>query len=45
MKNIERHGGRICVPKMAIPKMGWLAYAEDSVGNVFGIMEPDENAT
>jgi predicted enzyme related to lactoylglutathione lyase len=45
MKNIERHGGRICVPKMAIPKMGWLAYAEDSAGNVFGIMEPDENAT
>ena len=43
-RKIERYGGRICVPKMAIPKMGWLAYAEDSAGNVFGIMEPDENA-
>jgi predicted enzyme related to lactoylglutathione lyase len=29
---------------MAIPKMGWLAYAQDPAGNVFGLMEPDENA-
>jgi predicted enzyme related to lactoylglutathione lyase len=29
---------------MAIPKMGWLAYAQDPQGNVFGIMEPDANA-
>jgi uncharacterized protein len=43
-KKIEQHGGKICVPKMAIPKMGWLAYAEDPAGNVFGIMEPDANA-
>ena len=37
-------GGDICVPKMAIPKMGWLAYGQDPAGNVFGIMEPDPNA-
>ncbi|HEY8834429.1 MAG TPA: VOC family protein [Chthoniobacterales bacterium] len=43
-KKIEQRGGRICVPKMAIPKMGWLAYAEDPAGNVFGIMEPDPNS-
>jgi predicted enzyme related to lactoylglutathione lyase len=29
---------------MAIPKIGWLAYAEDPAGNVFGIIEPDTNA-
>jgi predicted enzyme related to lactoylglutathione lyase len=29
---------------MAILKVGWLAYAEDPAGNVFGIIEPDENA-
>jgi predicted enzyme related to lactoylglutathione lyase len=29
---------------MAIPKIGWLAYAEDPQGNVFGILEPDEKA-
>jgi len=29
---------------MAIPGVGWLAYAQDPVGNVFGILEPDTNA-
>ena len=44
ISRIEHRGGRICVPKMAIPKVGWLAYAEDPAGNVFGIIEPDTNA-
>jgi uncharacterized protein len=44
INKIEQRGGKICVPKMAIPKIGWLAYAEDPQGNVFGIMEPDEEA-
>jgi predicted enzyme related to lactoylglutathione lyase len=44
IKNLEERGGKICVPKMAIPKIGWLAYAEDPAGNVFGLMEPDSNA-
>jgi predicted enzyme related to lactoylglutathione lyase len=29
---------------MAIPNIGWLAYAADPAGNVFGIIEPDANA-
>jgi len=45
IKEIEEHGGKICVPKMAIPKIGWLAYAQDPAGNVFGIIEPDTNPT
>ena len=44
IKKIEQRGGKICVPKMAIPKVGWLAYAEDPDGNVFGIIEPDTKA-
>jgi predicted enzyme related to lactoylglutathione lyase len=44
IEKIERRGGKICVPKMAIPKIGWLAYAQDPAGNVFGIIEPDEKA-
>jgi len=44
IKKIEERGGRICVPKMAIPRVGWLAYAEDPQGNVFGIVEPDSKA-
>jgi predicted enzyme related to lactoylglutathione lyase len=45
INKIEQSGGKICVPKMAIPKVGWLAYAEDPRGNVFGIIEPDTSAT
>jgi uncharacterized protein len=44
IKKIEQRGGKICVPKMAIPKIGWLAYAADPAGNVFGILQPDETA-
>jgi uncharacterized protein len=44
IKKIEQGGGKICVPKMAIPKVGRLAYAEDPAGNVFGIIEPNANA-
>ena len=25
LRKIEKQGGRICVPKMAIPTIGWLA--------------------
>ena len=44
IKEIEKCGGRICVPKMTIPKVGWLAYAQDPAANVFGILQPDTNA-
>ncbi|HXD31325.1 MAG TPA: hypothetical protein VN643_09420 [Pyrinomonadaceae bacterium] len=38
------NGGSIAVPTMAIPGMGWLAYCKDTEGNIFGMMQPDENA-
>jgi predicted enzyme related to lactoylglutathione lyase len=44
IKKIEQSGGEICVPEMAIPKVGWLAFAEDPASNVFGIIEPNEKA-
>jgi predicted enzyme related to lactoylglutathione lyase len=44
IRKIEQRGGKICVPKMAIPKVGWLAYAQDPADNVFGIIEPDADA-
>jgi predicted enzyme related to lactoylglutathione lyase len=37
-------GGTIVLPKMAIPGVGWLAYAKDPEGNIFGIMQPDSAA-
>lgn len=41
---ITAAGGKITVPKMAIPTVGWLAYFQDTEGNTFGIMEEDESA-
>ena len=40
IKKIEESGGRICVPKMQIPSVGWLAYAEDPAGNIVGVIQP-----
>jgi predicted enzyme related to lactoylglutathione lyase len=44
IKKIKERGGDLCVPTMAIPGIGWLAYAQDPAGNVFGILQPDESA-
>jgi uncharacterized protein len=37
-------GGKLVVPKMAIPGAGYLAYCRDTEGNVSGIMHPDKDA-
>jgi uncharacterized protein len=41
---IEKLGGKICVPKMAVPKMGYFAVCQDTENNGFGIWESDRNA-
>jgi len=42
--NITKHGGKVVVPKMAIPGVGYLAYCSDTEGNVFGVMQADKTA-
>jgi hypothetical protein len=37
-------GGTIVVPKMPIPSVGWLTYAKDTEGNIFGMMQNDPAA-
>jgi predicted enzyme related to lactoylglutathione lyase len=37
-------GAAVCVPKMAVPGVGWLAYVRDPDGNMFGMMQVDANA-
>ena len=37
-------GGIVVVPKMPIPGVGWLAYAKDTEGNLFGMLQPDATA-
>ena len=44
VKKIEESGGKIALPKMPIPGIGWLAYAVDLDGNTFGIMQTDPSA-
>jgi len=41
---IEANGGKVIVPKMPIPTVGYLAYCQDTEGNIFGIMQSDPNA-
>jgi predicted enzyme related to lactoylglutathione lyase len=42
--SIQKAGGTLVVPKMAIPGVGWLAYCNDPEGNTFGIMQEDSAA-
>jgi predicted enzyme related to lactoylglutathione lyase len=41
---ISGAGGKVLVPKVAIPGVGWLAMCLDTEGNKFGLMENDPNA-
>lgn len=44
MTQVLAQGGQLALAKMAIPAVGWLAYAKDTEGNVFGFMQPDPTA-
>ena len=44
LQSIPAQGGTIVMPKMPIPGVGWLAYAKDDQGNIFGMMQPDPAA-
>jgi predicted enzyme related to lactoylglutathione lyase len=39
-----RLGGSIALDKMPIPGIGWLAYAKDTEGNIFGMMQSDPSS-
>jgi hypothetical protein len=36
---VEKLGGKICVPKTAIPQMGFFAICADTEGNTFALWE------
>jgi uncharacterized protein len=42
---VTRHGGQIALPKMPVPGIGWLVYAKDTEGNIFGMLQTDPKAT
>jgi predicted enzyme related to lactoylglutathione lyase len=39
---IEGSGGKVSIPKFSVPGVGWVGYFEDTEGNTFGAMEPQE---
>src|SRR5512138_3882680 len=42
MTTIKTSGGKIIVEKIKLDGVGWLAAAEDTEGNKFGLMQGDE---
>jgi uncharacterized protein len=43
-KKITENGGKILTPKMTVPGVGYMAYCQDTEGNMFGIMQEDPKA-
>ena len=43
-ERIIRAGGRITIQKFPIHHVGWLSYFRDTEGNLFGIMQRDQEA-
>jgi len=41
---IIENGGKLAMPKYALPGMAWQGYYIDPEGNTFGIHQPDANA-
>ena len=44
LEKITAAGGKVVAPKMPIPGVGYFALCQDTEGNMFGIMQEDENA-
>lgn len=42
---VVKQGGRVIMPKEAIPGVGYFAYCQDTEGNTFGIMQDDPSAS
>ena len=41
---VEQFGGRVALPKFAVPGVCWQGYFIDPAGNTFGIFQPDPRA-
>ncbi len=41
---VTKNGGKVVMPKTAIPTIGWFAYCTDTEGNTFGVMQSDPSA-
>jgi predicted enzyme related to lactoylglutathione lyase len=41
---VQKLGGKICMPKTAVPRMGYFAICQDTENNSFGLWEKDDTA-
>jgi uncharacterized protein len=41
---VTKAGGKLVMPKTAIPTVGYFAYLTDTEGNLFGVMQTDKSA-
>ena len=41
LMKVRASGGQILSEKRAIPGIGWIAYAQDTEGNTFGLLQTD----
>ena len=41
IKNTIVAGGKVIMPKQAVPGIGYMAYCADSEGNIFGMMQKE----
>jgi predicted enzyme related to lactoylglutathione lyase len=41
---ILSRGGKVALPKFAVPGVCWQAYFIDPDGNTFGVFQPDSRA-
>jgi uncharacterized protein len=44
ISKIEDACGKVLMPKMAVPGVGYMTYCRDTEGNIFGIMQTDPAA-
>jgi hypothetical protein len=44
MDRVKKLGGQVCVPKTAVPGMGYFAVCLDQENNGFGLWENDSSA-
>jgi predicted enzyme related to lactoylglutathione lyase len=41
---VQKLGGKVCMPKTAVPQMGYFAICQDPENNMFALWEKNENA-
>lgn len=39
LRKVEEAGGKVVIPKMVVPMVGWLAYIEDPSGYMHGVVQ------